>query len=93
MRLNLALLLQDAGQRPEAVALLSSLVPPTTWMGFLTGRADFELGRLAAREHDGEAAMLHLGRALALWAEGGPDVSAWVVQARAELDSMKARMR
>ncbi|MCG6988726.1 MAG: hypothetical protein LJF06_11170 [Gemmatimonadetes bacterium] len=89
MRLHLALLLRDAGQRAEAAGLLSSLVPATTWMGFLTGRADFELGRMAAEDGDRDAARLHLRRALALWADGGPDVSSWVARARAQLDSLE----
>jgi hypothetical protein len=90
MRLNLALLLRDAGQREEASALLSSLVLPTTWMGFLTTRADFELGELAAEEGDAEAARLHLERALAFWNGGGPAVAVLADRAHARLDTLDA---
>lgn len=85
MRLTLALLLRDAGQTQEAEALFSSLVLPTTWMGFLTARADFELGTLAAEQGHQADAELHFRRALGLWQDGGPAVTSWAERARAGL--------
>ncbi len=89
MRLSLALLLRDGGQRDEAKGLFSSLVLPTTWMSFVTARADFELGEMAAEEGDAEAARLHLERALALWNGGGPAVEGLADRARARLEALE----
>jgi hypothetical protein len=50
MRFHLAMLHKAAGQPDSARSLLRSLVPPTTWMGFLTARASFELGVLAEQQ-------------------------------------------
>jgi len=91
MRLNLALLLRDAGQREEGEALLSSLVPPTTWLGPVTVRAQYELGVLAAGRGEVEAATTHFERALRLLGDSGPAASAWAQRARAGLDALPAR--
>ncbi|MGD8321950.1 MAG: hypothetical protein PVJ02_15990, partial [Gemmatimonadota bacterium] len=91
MRLTLALLLRDAGQREEAAAVFSSLVLPTTWMGFLTARADLEMGELAAEAGDTAGARLHLGRTLDLWDGGGPAVSDRAARARERLDALEGR--
>jgi len=91
MRLNLALLLRDAGQREEAEALLTSLVPPTTWLGPVTVRAQYELGALAADRGDTEAAATHFERALKVLGGSGPAASAWAQRARAGLDALPAR--
>jgi tetratricopeptide (TPR) repeat protein len=85
MRLALALLLRDARQPEEAEALLSSLVLPTSWMGFVSARADFELGSLAAERGRRADAELHFRRALGLWGNGGPAVASWADRARAGL--------
>jgi hypothetical protein len=91
VRLTLALLLRQAGQSVEATALLSSLVLPTTWMGFMTARADFELGEMAAERGDAAAARLHYGRALALWGTGGPPVAERAQRARAQMEALRTR--
>ncbi len=85
MRLTLGLLLREEGRDGEATALLSSLVPPTTWMGFVTARAELELGEMAAQAGDFQEARLHFRRVLGLWGEGGPTVSGWADRARAGL--------
>jgi tetratricopeptide (TPR) repeat protein len=77
MRLHLALLYRAAGQSDSARALLRSLVPPSTWMGFLTVRSSFELGELAENRGDFQAAARHYGNALRYWERGGPEVSEW----------------
>lgn len=83
MRLNLALLLRDAGEVEEATALFSSLVPPTTWMGFLTVRARYELGVLAKERGDRQAAAAQLGRVLDILSDPGPAAREWAERARA----------
>jgi tetratricopeptide (TPR) repeat protein len=76
MRLQMALLLRAAGREDSAATLLRSLVPPTTWMGFLTARASAELGDLAERRGNRADAEHHYSQALALWKHGGPEVAA-----------------
>jgi hypothetical protein len=90
MRLSLALLLRDAGQTEEAEALFSSLVLPTSWMGFLSARADFELGTLAAEQGRQTDAELHFRRALGLWGDGGPAVASLAERARKGLAGLAA---
>jgi serine/threonine-protein kinase len=82
MRLQVALLLRETGRVDSAAALLRSLVPPTTWMGFLTARASVELGELNEGRGDRTAAARSYARALALWNRGGPEVAAWRARAR-----------
>jgi hypothetical protein len=77
MRLHMALLLRATGRPDSAAALLRSLVPPTTWMGFLTARASLELGELSEGRGDRQAAARHYAMALALWRRGGPEVAGW----------------
>ncbi len=88
MRLTLGLFLRDAGQRDEAAAVLSSLVLPTSWLGFVTARADFELGEMAAEAGDTASARLHFARTLDVWGDGGPPVSAWAERARTRLAAL-----
>jgi len=85
MRLHLALLLRMAGRPDSAAALLRSLVPPTTWMGFITARASLELGEIAADRGDLAAAIHYYRGALALWERGGPEVAEWRRRAQAAL--------
>jgi hypothetical protein len=77
MRFHLASLLRATGRPDSAEALLHSLVPPTTWMGFYTARTSYELGELAENRHDAAEAARRYGAALALWQRGGPAVAAW----------------
>jgi tetratricopeptide (TPR) repeat protein len=77
MRFHLATLLRATGRPDSAEALLRSLVPPTTWMGFYTARASFELGELAENRQDYREAARRYGAALALWQRGGPAVTRW----------------
>ncbi|MCG6954842.1 MAG: hypothetical protein LJF04_02535 [Gemmatimonadetes bacterium] len=88
MRLELALLLRDAGQGDEAEALFSSLVPPTTWLGPVTVRARYELGVLARERADTLAARRHFKEVLRMLDAPGPAASAWVQRARAALDAL-----
>jgi len=90
MRLTLGLLLRGAGRREEAAAMLSSLVLPTSWMGFATARADYELGELAFAAGDTAAARLHFARTVDVWGPGGPPVSAWADRARERLRSLSS---
>jgi len=88
MRLHLALQYRAAGQADSARALLSSLVPPTTWLGFLTARASYELGELEQERGDAAAAAFHYRRALSFWDGGGPAVEAWAARTRDRLASL-----
>jgi hypothetical protein len=88
MRLHLAMLHLASGHPDSAAVYLRSLVPPTTWLGFLTARAWYELGRIATRRGNTEAAADALTRALDLWDLGGDDVAAWRRRARDELEGL-----
>ncbi|HEY7192786.1 MAG TPA: serine/threonine-protein kinase [Gemmatimonadales bacterium] len=77
MRLQMALLLRATGRPDSAAVLLRSLVPPTTWMGFVTARASLELGELAEARGDRMAAARYYAMALALWRRGGAEVAPW----------------
>jgi tetratricopeptide (TPR) repeat protein len=85
MRFHLAELLRATGRPDSAAALLRSLVPPTTWMGFYTARASYELGELAEDRHEYQEAARRYGAALALWERGGPAVARWRERAVAGL--------
>ena len=91
MRLHLAVLLRAAGRGDTAEALLRSLVVPTTWMGFLTARAWYELGELAEARRDYQAAADWYDRALRLWRSGGEEIRDW--RARAEQGLERALRR
>jgi tetratricopeptide (TPR) repeat protein len=81
MRLHLALLHLSLGRPDSAEGYLRSLVPPATWMGFLTARASFELGQIAEQRRDyAEAARLY-ERARELWERGGDEVADWRTRA------------
>ncbi|NIR42831.1 MAG: hypothetical protein GWN99_03055 [Gemmatimonadetes bacterium] len=86
MRFHLALLYEANDQPDSAEALYASLVPPTTWMGFLTTRAAFELGELAEARGDHAAAARHYRLALSYWDRGGPEVASWRERAMAGLE-------
>lgn len=73
MRFHLGLLHKAAGDHEAARRLFMSLVPPSTWLGLLTGRAWYELGVLAEESGRMDAARRYYERALSLW-EGGDDV-------------------
>ena len=90
MRLHLAMQYRAAGQADSARAMLYSLVPPTTWAGFLTARASYELGELEQERGDVAAAALHYRRALALWENGGPGAAPWLSRTRDRLESLTA---
>jgi hypothetical protein len=85
MRLHLALLLRAAGRSDSAEALLGSLVPPTTWLGFITARSSYERGEMAEARRDRDAAAHDYRSALGLWERGGPEVAEWRGRARAGL--------
>ncbi len=77
MRFQLALLLRARGMPDSAVAILRSLIPPTTWMGFYSGRAWLELGEIAEGRGDRADAARSYGLAAALWRDGGKEISPW----------------
>jgi tetratricopeptide (TPR) repeat protein len=77
MRFHIATLLRATGRADSAAALFRSLVPPTTWMGFLTARASLELAEIAEQRGNRLEAARHYAMALALWSRGGLEVAAW----------------
>jgi tetratricopeptide (TPR) repeat protein len=91
MRLHLALLHLARGQADSAEAYLRSLVPPTSWMGFLTARASLELGQIAERRRDYDQAAQYYARALDLWDRGGEEVADWRARARDGVARMTRR--
>jgi hypothetical protein len=91
MRLNLAVLHLARGQSDSAEVYLRSLVPPTTWMGFLTARASVELGQIAERRRAYADAAQYYARALDLWNLGGPEIEEWRTRAREGLERVAAR--
>jgi tetratricopeptide (TPR) repeat protein len=90
MRFHLAMALRATGHPDSAAALLRSLVPPTTWMGFLTARASYELGRLSEESGDLDAAARHYATALNLWERGDAAVAEWRDLAREGLRRVMA---
>ncbi|MDX1673716.1 MAG: hypothetical protein R3314_02845 [Longimicrobiales bacterium] len=82
IRFHLASLREATGDTAGARALFRSLVPPTSWFGFLTARSRFELAGLAERAGDLEDARHHYERALALWAAAEGSAADWRRQAR-----------
>jgi tetratricopeptide (TPR) repeat protein len=88
MRLHLAMQYRMAGRADSARALLSSLVPPTTWMGFLTARASYELGELEQERGNVAAAAFHYSRAIAFWENGGSASAQWLTRTRGQLASL-----
>jgi tRNA A-37 threonylcarbamoyl transferase component Bud32/tetratricopeptide (TPR) repeat protein len=91
MRLHLGILHLARGSADSAEAYLRSLVPPATWMGFLTARASFELGQLAERRDAAREAAQYYARALDLWDRGGEETRGWRERARAALARVTAR--
>ncbi|MGD2122131.1 MAG: hypothetical protein PVJ76_10330 [Gemmatimonadota bacterium] len=88
MRFELALRYRDSGMADSARAVFSSLLPPTTWMGFLTARASFELGEMAAAQGRGQDAIAYYRRAVQMWEGGGPSVASFRERALVELDRL-----
>jgi hypothetical protein len=82
IRFQLAGLLRDAGRADSASALFSSLVPPTTWMGFYTARGALELAELQERAGRTRDAERNYMIASLLWERGDADVAALRNRAR-----------
>ena len=82
MRFHYGMLLRANGQPDSAAAILRSLVPTTTWLGFLTARASLELGQIAEESGDLGLAARHYSRAFNMWRHGGPESDAWRARAR-----------
>jgi tetratricopeptide (TPR) repeat protein len=93
IRFQSAMLLRALGRPDSAAALLRSLVPPTTWMGFVTARASYELGRIEAQRGNRDEAARHYQMALRLWERGGAEVADWRDLARARLAEIVAERR
>jgi hypothetical protein len=85
MRFHLGQLYREANQDDRAKAMFTSLIPPTTWAGFLTARAAFELGNLELEQGDTTMAAFHFHRALQLWEGAGPGATAWLEETRSRL--------
>jgi tetratricopeptide (TPR) repeat protein len=91
IRFHLGVLYRQAGRPDSAIAMFRSLVPPTTWMGFLTARAAFELGELEQERGDRAMAVFHYTRALQIWEQAGPGAEAWLTQTRDRLARIGSR--
>lgn len=74
MRLLLGELHRAGGRPDSAHAMFRSLVPPTTWLGFLTTRAWYELGELEMERGRPERAARYLEPAVRYLEGGDPDV-------------------
>lgn len=86
MRFLLGRLHLAAGHRDSARAMFRSLVPPATWMGFLTTRARLELGELARRAGRPERAVRFLEPAVRYLEGSDPGVAErWLPGARRAL--------
>jgi tetratricopeptide (TPR) repeat protein len=91
MRFHLGMLQLAQGRPDSAEAFLRSLVPPTTWMGFLTARSWFELGQIAERRGDFAEAAGFYAQALDLWNLGGDEIADWRERARTGLERVTRR--
>jgi hypothetical protein len=91
IRFHRGLLFRAAGQIDSARAMFHSLVPPTTWAGFLTARASYELGDLDLAAADHAMAVFHYGRALRIWDGAGPGAVLWLQQTRDRLAGLASR--
>jgi serine/threonine protein kinase len=77
IRFHLAETLRDRGLADSAAAIFASLTPPVTWIPAFTPRALYELGLLAERRGDPQAAVRQFDHALQFWELGGPEVALW----------------
>jgi serine/threonine-protein kinase len=93
IRFQSAMLLLATGRQDSAAAMFRSLVPPTTWLGFVTARASYELGRIEAQRGNRDEAARHYQMALRLWERGGPEVADWRDVARASLAELVGERR
>jgi hypothetical protein len=91
IRFNRGLLLRASGQPDSARVMFVSLVPPTTWAGFLTARASFELGDIDLAAGDHTMAAFHFGRAIGIWEDAGPGATTWLEQTRNRLAGLANR--
>jgi tetratricopeptide (TPR) repeat protein len=90
IRFQMAMLLAATNRPDTAAALLRSLVPPTTWLGPVTARAAYELGRLEAAAGNATEAARHYQTAIKLWERGGEEVADWLALARSGLAQLVA---
>jgi len=90
IRFQTAMLLAATGRADSAAALFRSLVPPTTWLGPVTARAAYELGRLEAAAGNATEAARHYQTAIRLWERGGDEVADWLALARNGLAQLVA---
>ncbi|HEX6133595.1 MAG TPA: hypothetical protein VFZ24_06520 [Longimicrobiales bacterium] len=89
MRFHLAMLHQEAGNADSARSLLRSLVPPTGWLGFLTARAAFELGKIDEQMGSVRTAERDYTTAWILWSGGGTEIEPWRSQVRQALTRLR----
>jgi hypothetical protein len=90
MRFHLAQLLRANARGDSAAAIFRSLVPPTTWLGFYSGRSALELAELAEQAGDVETSKKHYMAALTLWERGGTAVMSWHQRAATGLQRLLA---
>ncbi|MGH7469445.1 MAG: hypothetical protein ACRENP_15955 [Longimicrobiales bacterium] len=88
IRFQLAKLLKANGETDHAEALYRSLIPPTSWMGFLTARAAVEVGDLEAARGEADAAARHYTIALRLWERGGQEAAPLRAQVESRLSAL-----
>jgi len=88
IRFHTAMLLDATDHPDSAAALLRSLVPPVTWLGPVTARAAYELGRLEVAAGNTAEAARHYQIAIKLWERGGEEVADWLALARRALEQI-----
>jgi serine/threonine protein kinase len=87
-RFLLALLLVQADELARAEPLFRSFAPPTTWAGYYTARARYELGAMAERRGEPTEALGYYQGALDLWRQGGNTTARWRTAARAAVERL-----
>jgi tetratricopeptide (TPR) repeat protein len=90
LRFHLAMLHLANRNVDGARELLRSLVPPTTWMGFLTARASLELGRLTEERGDRVVALRHYSTAYRFYRTADPALAGFRDAARDGLARLTA---
>jgi hypothetical protein len=82
MRFHLAELLLDTNRPDSAAAILESMVPPASWLGFYVAQSSLILGELAEAAGDLDTAERHYHFAWRLWESGDQSVRTFRDRAR-----------
>jgi tetratricopeptide (TPR) repeat protein len=88
IRFHLASLERAAGDDDAAARLLSSLVPPTTWMGFYSALAAYTLGEIEESRGQTQQAVSHYAFAQRYWEHGDDAVAQWRTRAETALERL-----